>query len=479
MADVEVRVKTEIDEKSKRSFFEGMEAGINKTFSNFKGAKGGAIGGIAVGTAIGSIISKPIMMIVDALADFPMVVAVMKLLKLVMTVLLLPLVPILKPALIGLSKLATALLPVMTTLSNAIDSVFAAFKTGDFSALFSEIPMQILKSIGQALGSLLSSGSAVGMIAGGIIGGIAFGPFGILIGGAIGAAVGDLLGAPATIGAIVGGLIGALAGPWGIAIGGAIGAALGGLIGGSGSKSTKKTTMDNTKYIVENTQQQEIQTIATKDLTYTYSELNTTADETTNFLMQLGDSAYNTTYANDYAALKAQNLGITFDASGQLVSESAKKIAEDAKVVAEKQAQLSKWTTEAFAAYSKAVKRSGVDSLGQGAPTSLAQSAGQYANYMKAGLISGYSIGGTGYGSMASSSKTTKVSDAIIRPNGEVIQTDPNDTLYAVKGGMKGGTNVTINIDSPTILDDSMLNKLVREIDRKFQIGTRRGNSYA
>jgi hypothetical protein len=38
------------------------------------------------------------------------------------------------------------------------------------------------------------------------------------------------------------------------------------------------------------------------------------------------------------------------------------------------------------------------------------------------------------------------VNDAIIRPNGQIIETNPNDTLIATQnpGGLGGGVNVTI-----------------------------------
>lgn len=38
----------------------------------------------------------------------------------------------------------------------------------------------------------------------------------------------------------------------------------------------------------------------------------------------------------------------------------------------------------------------------------------------------------------------TKVKDAIVKPNGQIIETDPNDTIYASKNGMGGGIAIYI-----------------------------------
>lgn len=42
-----------------------------------------------------------------------------------------------------------------------------------------------------------------------------------------------------------------------------------------------------------------------------------------------------------------------------------------------------------------------------------------------------------------------KVKDAIITKNGQVIQTDPNDNLYAFKGNPAGGKNIKVDINFP------------------------------
>lgn len=43
------------------------------------------------------------------------------------------------------------------------------------------------------------------------------------------------------------------------------------------------------------------------------------------------------------------------------------------------------------------------------------------------------------------------VKDAIVKPNGQVIQTDPQDTIYAMKNGMPGGGGITIIIKDNNI----------------------------
>lgn len=56
------------------------------------------------------------------------------------------------------------------------------------------------------------------------------------------------------------------------------------------------------------------------------------------------------------------------------------------------------------------------------------------------------------------------VGDAIIRPNGDVIRTDPKDTIFASKSGGMGG--VTVNIDSIYGIDsDDVANSLQRRLN--------------
>jgi hypothetical protein len=75
------------------------------------------------------------------------------------------------------------------------------------------------------------------------------------------------------------------------------------------------------------------------------------------------------------------------------------------------------------------------------------------------------------------SSRYTKVGDAIIRPNGEVIKTDPMDTLYATKNpGMMGGS-ITIQINNPSVRNDSDIRKIAEEVSRVLAVQGRRSFS--
>lgn len=67
------------------------------------------------------------------------------------------------------------------------------------------------------------------------------------------------------------------------------------------------------------------------------------------------------------------------------------------------------------------------------------------------------------------SKNTKKVDDAIIRPNGQVIETNPNDTIYATKNGI-GGTSITITGNQiygtdPDEIADAIMKKLRYKIN--------------
>lgn len=77
------------------------------------------------------------------------------------------------------------------------------------------------------------------------------------------------------------------------------------------------------------------------------------------------------------------------------------------------------------------------------------------------------------------SSKSSSVGDAILRPNGEIIRTDPKDTLIAMKdpgklmSGNSGGS-ITININNPTVRQESDIRRLADEVSRVLQSQSRR-----
>lgn len=144
MADITVGVKLEGDKGSLKDagkiIAEGMTSALNrlglgkmvsvaKSYGGDATAaaeKTGAIGA-AAGTAVtGALLATGVgalEFIADVLKDMPIITAIMKMLGLIITILLLPLVPILKPVLMLLALLARALAPIMLSISDAIDKL--------------------------------------------------------------------------------------------------------------------------------------------------------------------------------------------------------------------------------------------------------------------------------------------------------------------------------------------------------------------
>jgi len=84
------------------------------------------------------------------------------------------------------------------------------------------------------------------------------------------------------------------------------------------------------------------------------------------------------------------------------------------------------------------------------------------------GFTSGIGLAVKAVRSLTGLGRTKKVGDAIIRPNGQIIETDPRDTLIATKGGFGG---IVININGGTFSSESF----VEEIDKALseRIGTK------
>jgi len=203
---------------------------------------GGAVAGMAVGAGIGAGITMmmgALTFIADALRDFPIVTGVMKLLKMILTILFLPIVPLLKPFLSILVNFAKMLLPVMTEMANKIQAIFdAGGGIGDVMAMIyndylepaiikfaewlgTKLPAmaqwagdKLANFIGVVMPKLLSTawnalvafikglvegmmktglGAGIGAISGAIAGGLVFGPMGAILAGAIGAWIGGWL----------------------------------------------------------------------------------------------------------------------------------------------------------------------------------------------------------------------------------------------------------------------------------------------
>jgi hypothetical protein len=74
----------------------------------------------------------------------------------------------------------------------------------------------------------------------------------------------------------------------------------------------------------------------------------------------------------------------------------------------------------------------------------------------------------SGYASAKGS--VTSVGDAIIRPNGDIIKTHPNDTLIATQGGLGGGTSITITGNIYGTDPDEIADAIMLNIRRKVSI---------
>jgi len=69
----------------------------------------------------------------------------------------------------------------------------------------------------------------------------------------------------------------------------------------------------------------------------------------------------------------------------------------------------------------------------------------------------------------ATRSRITRVGDAIIRPNGQIIETDPRDTIIATKHGFGGG--IVINIENIHGLDPEEISRaLSNELNKKISL---------
>jgi phage-related protein len=88
-------------------------------------AGGGAVAaGVAGGLAAGGVVAA-LDMIVGFLKDLPIISAIMKIFKVILTILFLPLVPILKPVLLFLVAVAKTLVPIMSAIMKGLDFVIA------------------------------------------------------------------------------------------------------------------------------------------------------------------------------------------------------------------------------------------------------------------------------------------------------------------------------------------------------------------
>ena len=172
--DINIRIPTptesiqKIADTFEKRVGKSLEKSINKLgLAEFKpvaqGANGGGSGkavaaGVAAGIAAGGVITA-LNLIVDALSGMPIITAIMKILKLIMVMLLLPLQPVLKPALDALIEVAAWIKQNVVPKSNA-------------------------QSEGAQMGAIVGGG--VGAIAGGV-GAIP----GAILGGILGSIIAD------------------------------------------------------------------------------------------------------------------------------------------------------------------------------------------------------------------------------------------------------------------------------------------------
>ena len=114
MADLSVEVNINATKKSADTFADNIANGLQKSLGKLgmggavSVSKGGAVGagikeGMVAGLAAGGIVGV-LGLIAEAVKDLPLVVAIMKIFKLILMLLFLPLIPILKPVLMGLAE---------------------------------------------------------------------------------------------------------------------------------------------------------------------------------------------------------------------------------------------------------------------------------------------------------------------------------------------------------------------------------------
>jgi len=119
------------------------------------GDTGGAmVAGAAMGAGMAAM-TGGISMIIDLIKDFPIVTATMKILKGIITLLLLPLVPILKPILLLLGGMARALAPYMKLIADTIEKILGP--TIDKAILaFVDFVANNAQKVAEALGLLFN-----------------------------------------------------------------------------------------------------------------------------------------------------------------------------------------------------------------------------------------------------------------------------------------------------------------------------------
>lgn len=169
----------DLDNKINKAFeksIKDMEASLSKVMKtiNFEGIKktvgiksepkedGESSKGIISMLSSLTLIAGTIGLIYSAIADFPMVVAIMKMLKLIIMALLMPLIPILKPLLVLLSDMAKFL---MKTLQPANKAEATGAKIGAIAGIIAAIVAAIVAGIPILTGLLIvAAGALIGLL---------------------------------------------------------------------------------------------------------------------------------------------------------------------------------------------------------------------------------------------------------------------------------------------------------------------------
>jgi hypothetical protein len=123
-----------------------MASSMNKSSTGEGASIGGMTGpeGALIGASLGILLDL-VGGIFDSLKDFPAITAIMKLIKLIFTILFLPLIPILKPLILLLSEFIKFMMPIIKTLSDMFTDQLKQFKAiGD---AFNNLSQMSLKDL--------------------------------------------------------------------------------------------------------------------------------------------------------------------------------------------------------------------------------------------------------------------------------------------------------------------------------------------
>lgn len=176
MADVEVNVNVNATKKSAETFAENIANGLQKSMgklglgSALSVNKGGQLGpgvseGVAAGLVAGGVVGF-LGIIAEAVKNLPVITGIMKLLGMIITVLLLPLIPILKPVLLLLGLLARLLIKWMNDLGliggkkgdTLLGGKNAIIDVGEVNSALGKLAIGLFNAafdIGQAIGNVV------------------------------------------------------------------------------------------------------------------------------------------------------------------------------------------------------------------------------------------------------------------------------------------------------------------------------------